>query len=139
MIVDLAVQYNEVPDEDSQFAEIRDSFYILGVMNQFSIKRRMPPIEAEKLLRIALFSDSLRLEAVEDETSSLVKKRRKLAKTLREGRRLGIVPVFISTMWFLFSLATSLESGKSELRSANVDPALTLQSVWTTWRQCNCA
>ena len=111
----MAVPYNEVPDEDSQFAEIRDSFYILGVMNQFSIKRRMPPIEAEKLLRIALFSDSLRLEAVEDETSSLVKKRRKLAKQLREGRKLGIVPVFISTMWFLFSLATSLQSGKLTL------------------------
>ena len=113
LLVNMATTYESVPDdEDSQFAQIRDSLYILSVMNQYTIKPRMPSIEAEKLLRIALFSDSLQLEAVEDETRNLVQRRRKLAKLIREDRRRGVVPVFISLMWFLFSLAISLQSGK---------------------------
>lgn len=34
MMVDMATDYDTVPDQDSQFAQIRDSFYILSVMNQ---------------------------------------------------------------------------------------------------------
>ena len=102
-----------VPDEDSQYEQIRDSFYLLSVMNQYSIKRRIPPMEAERLLRIALFSDSLQLEVVEDETRSLVKRRRKLAKMIRESRKKGIVPVFITLMWFCFSLVISIQAGTS--------------------------
>ena len=34
MMVDMACDYNSFPDETSQFAQIRDSFYILSVMNQ---------------------------------------------------------------------------------------------------------
>ena len=81
-------------------------------MNQYTIKRRMPAQEAERLLRIALFSDSLQLMVVEDETRSLVKRRRKLARTIRERRKRGIVPVFISLMWFLFSLVVSIQGGR---------------------------
>lgn len=83
-------------------------------MNQYSIKQMMPRVEAEKLLRVALFSDSLQLEVVEDETRNLVKRRRKLAKTIRESRKKGVVPVFISMMWFLFSLVVSVQLGKSD-------------------------
>ena len=100
-----------MPGEESQFEQIRDSFYILSMMNQFSIKQTMPRVEAERLLRIALFSDSLQLEVVEDDTRNLVKRRRKLARNLREGRKKGVVPVFISLMWFLFSLLTSIQQG----------------------------
>jgi len=85
--------------------------YILSVMNQYTIKQRMPSQEAERLLRIALFSDSLQLEAVEGQYNTLVSRRRELAKVIRGGRKKGIVPVFISQMWFLFSLAITLESG----------------------------
>ena len=81
-------------------------------MNQYTIKRRMPAQEAERLLRIALFSDSLQLMVVEDETRSLVKRRRKLARTIREHRKRGVVPVFISLMWFLFSLVVSIQGGR---------------------------
>lgn len=86
--------------------------YILSVMNQYTIKQRMPSQEAERLLRIALFSDSLQLEAVEGQYDTIVSRRRELAKAIREGRKKGIVPVFISQMWFLFSLAITLESGQ---------------------------
>ena len=34
MMVDMATAYNEVPGEGSHFAQMRDSLYILSVMNQ---------------------------------------------------------------------------------------------------------
>ena len=34
MMVDMAIEYNVLPGKDSAFARIRDSFYILSVMNQ---------------------------------------------------------------------------------------------------------
>jgi len=77
----------------------------------------MPAIEAEKLLRIALLSDTLRLSAaplflsqtglpdpVVMPESELVERRTFLAKSLREYRRKGVVPVFFSFMWFFFAL-----------------------------------
>ena len=82
-------------------------------MNQYNIKVGMPSVEAEKLLRIALFSDSLQLEVVEEESRSLIRRRRKLAKSIREGRKEGVVPVFVSLLWFLFSLYLSLQAGSS--------------------------
>ena len=33
-MVDMATEFNIVPNQESQFAQIRDSFYILSVMNQ---------------------------------------------------------------------------------------------------------
>lgn len=110
LMVDMAVPYNEVPwNEDSEFSKMRDAFYILAVMNQYEIKPRMPEIEAEKLLRIALFSDSLKLTRDEDEMQSLPRLREALAHDLRRGRRRGIVPVFISIAWFCLSLGISIE------------------------------
>lgn len=34
MMVDMATPYDKIPGEDSQFAQMRDSLYILSVMNQ---------------------------------------------------------------------------------------------------------
>lgn len=116
LMVDMAVPFDEVPDdEDSEFSQMRDAFYILAVMNQYQIKSRMPQIPAEKLLRIALFSNSLKLTDDEDELQSLVKLRKQLAHDLRRGRRRGIVPVFISLGWFLFSLSISIEAAFGNL------------------------
>lgn len=111
LIVDMASPYADVPPPDSQFGGIRDSFYILSIMNQYAMEPVMRSPEAQKLLRIALFSDTLQLEAPGNEIPTLVKKRQKLAKSLREGRRRGVVPVFISLMWFLFSLGISIQAG----------------------------
>jgi hypothetical protein len=99
-----------VPDEDSDFASIRDSFYLLMNTNQY----RMKPVvsltrEAEGLLRIVLFSKDLKLLG---SNKTLKEMRRKLAQDLRSNRRRGVVPVFISTMWFLFSLGISIEAGE---------------------------
>jgi hypothetical protein len=116
LMVDMAVPFNEVPaDENSEFAQMRDAFYILAVMNQYEIKSHMPDIPAEKLLRIALFSDSLKLSHAEDDVDSLPKLRRSLAFDLRRGRRRGTVPVFISVGWFVFSLAISIQSAFGDI------------------------
>ena len=68
LMVDMAIRYEEVPHEESEFAQIRDSMHILSLMNQYSIKVTACGQAAEKLLRIALFSDSLQLSSVVDNT-----------------------------------------------------------------------
>lgn len=118
----MAVPYDQVPDEEEEagsgreqtdFASIRDSFYILMNMNQYTMN---PGVfrnqkDAERLLRIVLFSKHLPLEG-KSPGGSLNKKRQNLARYLRKSRRRGVVPVFISTMWFLFSLAISIQAGE---------------------------
>jgi hypothetical protein len=105
----MAIPYESLPDQDSDFAAMRDSFYILMNINQYKMKW---PIcmtkEAEGLLRVLLFSKDLHLP---NSRKSLHERRRKIASELRGNRRRGVVPVFISTLWFLFSLAISVESG----------------------------
>ena len=74
----------------------------------------MPSIEGEKLLRVALFSDSLKLTADEN-NSGLIQKRYELATLIRKGRKKGVVPVFISLLWFIFSLAISIQQAYGAL------------------------
>jgi hypothetical protein len=61
---------------------------------------------AEKLIRTALFDEMLE---VEGEKLPVVRKR--TASRLRESRKQGVVAVFISMGWFLFSLAISIQAG----------------------------
>ena len=68
----------------------------------------MPSIEAEKLLRVALFSNSLKLSADEN-TSGLIQQRYELATLIRKSRKKGVVPVFISLFWFIFSFEISIQ------------------------------
>ena len=66
-------------------------------------------IAAEKLLRIALFSDELPMN-----TEFILKDRRKkLAGTIRAFRKKGVIPVFVSTLWFLLALAISIQGAFS--------------------------
>lgn len=112
-VVDMAVPYNETPDVDSEFASMRDSFYILMNLNQYKMKPVMPITrEAEGLLRIALFIKGLELVSRKKTLSQM---RFRLAKDLRSNRRRGVVPIFISTLWFLFALGISIEAGMLEI------------------------
>ena len=74
-----------------------------------SFKPQLPPIESERLLRLALFSNILELKGPQESPPSLVSRRTELAKGLREGRKKGVIPVFISFMWFVFALALSVQ------------------------------
>jgi hypothetical protein len=103
------------PGEDSNFADLRDSFYLLMNFNQYKLKPLISMTkEAEGLLRIALFSKDLKLLGMD---KTLNQMRRKLAATLRSNRRKGTVPVFISTLWFLFSVGISVEGAFGYLGS----------------------
>jgi hypothetical protein len=92
LMVDMAVKYDETPHRKTDFGSMRDSMFLLLVMNQYSLK---PDVvqhskkEAECLLRIALFSRDLKLT---DTDKSLRVMRRILARELREMRRRGAVP-----------------------------------------------
>jgi hypothetical protein len=91
LMVDMAVKYDEFPHRKADFGSMRDSMYLLLVMNQYTLK---PDVvqrkkEAECLLRIALFSRDLELT---DTDKSLRVMRRILARELREMRRRGAVP-----------------------------------------------
>ncbi len=70
----------------------------------------MPIDPAEKLLRIALFSDSLHLTPAKDRTDSLVKKRQELAKFIRAGRKKGVIQVYVSILMFVIALAVSIQA-----------------------------
>lgn len=54
-----------------------------------SVMEGTPVIEAEKLLKIALFSNDLQLATTEDRTQSLIRRRENLANTLRKCRKKG--------------------------------------------------
>jgi hypothetical protein len=101
-------------EHQSDFDSIRDSFYILLTMNQYSMKKTSASqSEAEGLLRIVLFSKDLRMHNLPDK--KLRELRRELARSLRQLRRRNAVPVFISTLWFLFALAVSIEAAFDKL------------------------
>ena len=63
-------------------------------------------IAAEKLLRISLFSDELPMSM----GANLADRRKKLAGTIRAFRKKGVIPVFVSTLWFLLAMAISIQS-----------------------------
>ena len=63
-------------------------------------------VASEKLLRIALFSDELPMR----NEAGLTVRRQKLAGTIRAFRKKGVIPVFVSTLWFLVALAISIDS-----------------------------
>ncbi|PNS17833.1 hypothetical protein CAC42_10 [Sphaceloma murrayae] len=136
-------------DQTQDFNDMRDSLFILGAMNQYIMTRFKregnDPSEpkwggpaAEGLLRIILFSKDLPLKSTCDchqrhaVPKSLVAERRKIAHNLRVRRRRGIVPVFVSTMWFLFALALSIQSAFGQLGENAVahDLALGLVLGW---------
>ncbi|KXL48574.1 hypothetical protein M433DRAFT_56739 [Acidomyces richmondensis BFW] len=130
LMADMAAAYDNVDTDEkreSDFASMRDSLYLLSTMNQYSINpdvlrtNRHDSKPAEGLLRMVLFSKDLRLlkrqrTAYEleppDELNTM---RQKLAQQLRESRRKGVVPVFISTLWFLFAMAISIQSSFGEM------------------------
>lgn len=129
LMVDMSVAYDSYPDEDSTYAQIRDSFYILSVMNQYDIDPEMDAVAGERLLRIALFSDDIKLPGRDISLAGL---RRQVAASLREGRRRGIVPVYISLLWFISSLGISILNAFAKLgQNAQAhDLALGLLLAW---------
>ncbi|KAI4181566.1 MAG: hypothetical protein L6R41_006553 [Letrouitia leprolyta] len=109
LMVDMSVRYDEYPGEGTEFSGMRDSMYILCVMNQYSTRPSLPPVESELLLRITVFDTRLQLRGSSEDRDSIVAQRTELARGLREGRKKGVIPVFISFLWFVFALGLSIE------------------------------
>ncbi|RPB14647.1 hypothetical protein P167DRAFT_466018, partial [Morchella conica CCBAS932] len=113
--VDMAVDYNAFPGPGSEFSQLRDSFYILSVMNQYALSTELEHAgssSTERFLRVALFDNDLVLA---NPSKGMVHRREKLAASLRSGRKRGVVPIFISTLWFLLSLAISIHAAFGNL------------------------
>lgn len=66
-------------------------------------------MEAERLIRLALFSNLLPLPGHTGTNEDLVKTRSQLAQDLREGRKKGVIPVFVSFLWYIFALVLSVQ------------------------------
>ena len=90
LMVDTATRYDEYPDQGSDFSQMRDSLYILCIMNQYSAKLSLPPIEAERLLRLALFSNLLPLRG-SSIGRNIIDRRSELAQNFREGRKCALL------------------------------------------------
>ncbi|KAL8756258.1 MAG: hypothetical protein Q9184_004563 [Pyrenodesmia sp. 2 TL-2023] len=135
LMADMAVELSDYPGKDSEFAQMRDSLYILAVMNQYSVKRRMPAQEGEKLLRIALFSNALPIKSKRGYSETLMERRQYLAGTLRATRKKGVVPVYISLAWFIFSLALSVEDAFGRLGDNQTAHNLAL-GLLLAWLPC---
>ncbi|CAI6333681.1 unnamed protein product [Periconia digitata] len=131
LFVDMATPYEApIPNEDSEFSSIRDSFYILMNLNQYKMKPVISMTrEAEGLLRIVLFSQDLKLVGTRKTLSRL---RKNLARDLRINRRRGVVPVFISTLAFVVALGLSIEAAFSEVGSNLQAHALAL-GLFSCW------
>ncbi|KAH5054512.1 hypothetical protein HBI37_235460 [Parastagonospora nodorum] len=130
MFVDMAVPYNETPDVNSEFASMRDSFYILMNLNQYKMKPVISMTrEAEGLLRIVLFSKGLKLVGRKKTLSQM---RYRLAEDLRSNRRRGVVPIFISTLWFLFALGISIEAAFGDVGS-NIQAHNLAMGLFISW------
>lgn len=137
--MDKATNRKDIPKEheetekgeqiQSDFSSIRDAFFLLGVMNQFTLNVALNGAAAEKLLKIALFSRQLQLPASE---ADIEKIRKALAKDTREARKRGTVQCFLSMGWFLFGMVISIQQAFGLLGqdAAAHDLALGLTMVW---------
>lgn len=129
-MVDMAVSTRVAYNSELPFAKIRDSFYILSLMNQFKIHSILPDDSpAEMLIRIALFSESL---VMPHGAKALSASRTELASELRSLRRRGSEPVFISLLWFLAALVFSiyLAFGNLGVRAIALNLAMELMLSW---------
>lgn len=86
----------------------------------------------EKLLRVALFSDSLQPTAAKDRTDSLIKTRQEIARSARIGRRKGVIGVLLSQVVFVIALAISIYAafGEIEIIVTAIDLGLGLLLAW---------
>lgn len=114
----------------SDYASYRDAFFLLSVMNQFTINVHFNGAAAEKLLKVALFSQQLRLPVAAG--GSIEEVRLALARDAREARKRGTVQCFLSQIWFIFGMVISIQQSFGLLgeNAPAQNLALGLAMVW---------
>jgi hypothetical protein len=111
------------PEAEATFQQVRDSFYLLSVLNQFTFcTAKKLEVDLELLLRFALF----------DPSPAAAAKRKKLASILRRQRKRGVVQVMITLFWFVVVLIISVHRAFTDLGSNTTahDLALGLLLGW---------
>lgn len=128
LLSDMATDFKTIPKIRDPATYMRDSLFILSVMNQYTPKPTANGKDATSLLRIALFANEIPTSPPMD----LKSRRKKLGQVLREGRKRGIVPLFISLAWFVFALAISIQDAFGSVgdNSTAHDLALGLLLAW---------
>lgn len=117
MLLDLSTHYHELPSATSNFSDLRNSFIILSIMNQYEIsadiKSRQDSVHAERLVRLALFARwTVPHPTVVDSTITTMDLRAKLAYDILIRRRRGVVPNVLTYLWFVFAIVISIQACK---------------------------
>jgi len=107
IMVDMSVKEDQYPPPKSSFAQMRDSFYLLSVMNQYelNIRPQLQERQIETILRVGLF----------DRAPEIQQMRAKVATSIRRERRRGTVQVLVSLAWFLVAMGISINKAFGDL------------------------
>ena len=106
IMVEMSIKKDEYPPEpEGSFAELRDSFYLLSVINQYELNTKLWELHMETILRVGLF----------DKNPEIQQMRAKVAKSIRRERRRGAVQVLVSLAWFLVAMGISINKAFGEL------------------------
>lgn len=104
--LDMSVNFQGYPAQDTKFGKLRDSLYLLSLLNQYTFAGKTD--EDTRILRIALFSDV----SSSNQDKGLATMRSEPAKVLRDTRQRGVVAALISSFWFFFGVGITIEAGK---------------------------
>ena len=105
IMVDMSVEEDQYPPPPSGFAELRDSFYLLSVINQYELNTELWESHIETILRVGLF----------DRNPEIQQMRAKVATSIRRERRRGAVQVLVSLAWFLVAMGISINKAFGDL------------------------
>ncbi|PUU81424.1 hypothetical protein B9Z19DRAFT_971741, partial [Tuber borchii] len=109
IIVDMSVGGDWYPPWLSRisFVELRDSFYLLSVINQYelNIHTQLEERHIETIIRVGLF----------DRNPEIQRMRAKVATSIRRERRRGTVQVLVSLAWFLVAMGISINKAFGDL------------------------
>ncbi|PWW74731.1 hypothetical protein C7212DRAFT_358977 [Tuber magnatum] len=107
IMVDMSVHKDKYSSPPSLFADLRDSFYLLSVINQYELNIPTPLHERhiETILRIGLF----------DRRAEIQRMRARVAASIRRERRRGTVQVLVSLAWFLVAMGISINKAFGNL------------------------
>ena len=105
IMVELSIKEDEYPPPSSGFAELRDSFYLLSVINQYELNTELWEAPIETILRVGLF----------DKKPEIIQMRAKVATSIRRERRRGAVQVLVSLAWFLVAMGISINKAFGDL------------------------
>lgn len=114
----MASRYELVPPQGSYFADLRNSLVILAAMDQYTVAPEMTcsahnALQTERFLRAALFGHfNVPDPKCPGKSISLGTLRARLSHRILLRKRRGVVPNILTYLWFLFSVAISIQACK---------------------------